>query len=99
MSFEDFQLIVNETIDNSIIKRDFWKIYHQQAANLNDSDQNIAFIFGENINYHEIGNAYLQYEITIQKDVAVAANRVPANGSGIRLLKKAFVYCFKEALV
>ena len=53
------------------MKRDFLKIY-QQAANLNDSDQNIESIFGENNNYHQIGNAYLQYEVTIEKDAAVA---------------------------
>ena len=30
MSLKDFQLIDNEPIDNSIIKRDFKKIYHRQ---------------------------------------------------------------------
>ena len=47
MSLEDFQLIDNEPIDNSIIKREYLKIYHQQGANLNDSNQNVAFIFGK----------------------------------------------------
>ena len=47
MSFEDFQLLDNEPFDNSIIKRDFSKIYHQQGALLNDPDQNVEFIFGE----------------------------------------------------
>ena len=60
MSLKDFQLIDNWIIDNSIVKRNFLKIYHQQAANLNVSDQNIDFIFGENNNYHQIGNAYFQ---------------------------------------
>ena len=50
MSFADFQLIDNERIDNSIIKGGFVKIHHQQATNLNDSDQNIDFIFHENEN-------------------------------------------------
>ena len=95
MSLEDFQLIDNETIDNSIITRDFLKIYHQQAADL--SDQNIEFIFGENNNYHQIGNAYVQYEITIEKDVAVAADRVLVNGDAVRLVNHAFDYCFIEA--
>ena len=62
MSLEDFQLIDNEAIDSSIIKRDFLKTSHQQAANLNDSDQVTEFILGENNNYIQIGNAYLQYE-------------------------------------
>ena len=30
MSLEDFQLIDNEQIDNSIKRRDFTKIYHRQ---------------------------------------------------------------------
>ena len=34
MSAEDFQLIDDEKIDDSIIKRDFIKIYHQSGANV-----------------------------------------------------------------
>ena len=57
MSLEDFQLLDNEPFDNRIIKRDFLKIYHQQGAQLNQSDHNIELIFGENNNSHQIGNA------------------------------------------
>ena len=99
MSLEDFHLEDNETIDNSFIKRDFLKFYHQQAANINDSYQNKDFTFGEKNNYHQIGNAYLQYELTIEKDVAVAADRVLVNGDAIRLVNIAFAYSFKEALL
>ena len=73
------------------------KIYHQQAGNINDSDQNKDFIFGVSKNYHQIGNAYIQYEMTIEKDVAVAANRFLVDGKDTRLVKNAFAYCFKEA--
>ena len=73
------------------------KVYHQQAANLNDSDQNIDFKFGKKIIYHQIGKAYLQYELTIEKVVAVAANRVLVNGDSIRLVNRDFAYCFEEA--
>ena len=97
MSLDDFQLIDDEIFDNSITKRDFLKIYHQQAANLNDADQNIDFIFGEIKNYHQIGSAYLQYESTIEKDVAVAAKRVLVNGDAVRLVNNTFAYCFREA--
>ena len=38
MSLEDFQLIDNEPIDDSIIKTDFFILYQQQGANLNDSN-------------------------------------------------------------
>ena len=97
MSLEDFQMTRdNEATDNSFIKRDFFEFYHQQAANSNDSDQNIKFMFGENNKYHQVGNANLQYKKTIEKDVAVAANRVLVNRDAIRLGNNAFAFCFKE---
>ena len=39
MSLEDFQLLDNEPLDNSIIKRDFTKKNHRQGDQLNQSDQ------------------------------------------------------------
>ena len=92
MSLEDFQLIDNYQIDNSIVKRDFTKVYHQSGANLNDVNQNVEFIFGENSNYHQIGNAYLEFDITVRND---AGNFT--NASVIRLVNNAFAFCFKEA--
>ena len=67
MSLEDFQLLDNEPPDNSIIKKDFTKIYHRQGDQLNQSDQKIEIIFGENKNYHQIVNAYLEFNITVRK--------------------------------
>ena len=96
MSLEDFQLIDNEQIDNSIIKRDFIKVYHQQGAQLNDPDQNIEFIFGENNNYHQIGNSYLQFDILVRPQLAANAFD---NDSPIRLVNNAFAHCFKEAVI
>ena len=93
MSLGDFQLLDNEPMDNSITKRDS-KIYHQQGAQLNDPDQNIEFIFGENNNYHQIGNSYLQFDITVQ-DPTAGFN---ANAE-IRLVNNAFAYCFKEGVI
>ena len=76
----------------SIIKEDFLKIYHQQGAQLNQSNQNIEFIFGENINYHQKVNAYLEFDNTVRKnDTANFHNDGP-----VRLLKNAFAFCFKE---
>ena len=46
MSLESFQLLDNEPLDKSIIKRDFTKIYRRQGDQLNQSDQNIEFAFG-----------------------------------------------------
>ena len=92
MSLEDFQLLDNESFDNSIIKIDFTKIYHQQGAQLNQSDQNIEFIFGENNNYHQIGNAYLEFNITVRKhDTTNFHIEDP-----IRLVNNGYAFCFKE---
>ena len=93
MSLEDFQLLDNEPLDNSIIKRDFTKIYHRQGDQLNQSDQNIEFIFGENNNYHQIGNAYLEFNITVRKNDTTNFH----NDDPIRLVNNGFAFCFKEA--
>ena len=97
MSLEDFQLIDNEPIDNSIGKIDFTKVYHQSGANLNDSNQSVEFIFGENNNYHQIGNAYLEFDITIRKVVEIPNNPNFIDTDQIRLLNNAFAYCFTQA--
>ena len=95
MSLEDFQLIDNEPIDNSIVKRDYTKVYHQSGANLNDSNQNVEFIFGENSNYHQIGNGYLEFDITIRKVTDPPTNFT--NADQIRLINNAFAFCFTQA--
>ena len=41
-------------------------MYHHQQANQDDPHQNIEFVFGENNNYHQIGNDDLQFDITIR---------------------------------
>ena len=93
MSLEDFQLLDNEPLDNSIIKRDFTKIYHRQGDQLNQSDQNIEFIFGENNNYHQIGNGYLEFNITVRKN----DDTIFHYDDPVRLVNNGFAYCFKEA--
>ena len=95
MNLEDFQLLDNEPIDNSIIKRDYLKVYHQQGANLNDPHQNVEFIFGENNKCLQFGNAYLEFDITVRR----ADNTNFADNSVIRLVNNAFAFCFKEALL
>ena len=93
MSLEKFQILDNEPLDNSIIKRDFTKIYHRHGDQLNQSDQNIEFVFGENNNYHQIGNAYLEFNITVRKnDTTNFHDNDPS-----RLVNNAFAFCFKEA--
>ena len=93
MSLEDFQLLDIEPLDNSIIKRDITKIYHRQGDQLNQSDQNIEFSFGENNNYHQIGKAYLEFNITVRK---IDTTNVHTDNP-IRLVNNVFAFCFKEA--
>ena len=97
MSLEDFKLIDNEPIDNSIVKRDYTKVYHHQGASLNDSNQSVEFIFGENNNYYQIGNTYLEFDITIRKVVVAPADPNLANVDQIRLINNALAYCFTQA--
>ena len=92
MSLADFHLLDNEPIDNSIIKRDFTKIYHRQGDQLNQSDQNIEIIFGENNNYHQIGNAYLEFNITVRKNDTINLHY----DDPIHLVNNGFAFCFKE---
>ena len=93
MSLEDFQFLDNEPLDNSFIKRDFTKIYHRQGDQINQSDQNIEFIFGENNNYHQIGNAYLEFNITVRKN----GDTIFHHEDPVRLVNNGFAFCFKEA--
>ena len=93
MSLEDFQLLDNEPNDYSVIKTDFLKIYRQQWAQLNQSDQNIGLVFGENNHYHQVGNGYLEFYITVRKnDTTNFQNEDP-----ICLVNNGFAFCFKEA--
>ena len=92
MSLKDFQLLKNEPIDNSIVKRDFLKVYHQRGAQLNQPDQNIKFTFSETNNYHQIANAYLEFDLRVRKSDTTNFH----NEDSIRLVNNAFAFCFKE---
>ena len=92
MSLEDFQLLDNEPFDKSIMKRDFSENYHQQRAQLNQSNQNNDIIFGENNIYHQIGNAYLEFDITVLKNDTNFHREDP-----IRLVNNGYAFCFQEA--
>ena len=101
MSFEDFQLLDNEPIDNRTMKREYLKIIHQQGALLNDLDQNVEFIIGENIIYHQVGNSHLGLDITVRKANGNNFNftKVPATNEVIRFVINAFAFCFKEGTI
>ena len=87
MSIEDFQLLDDTTIDASIIK-ELRKIDHQQGDHLKDTDQSFEFIFRDENNYHQIGNANIQYIIAVGK--ADKTDR-------IRLVNSVFAKTFKQA--
>ena len=94
MCLEDFQILDNEPIDNSIVKRDFLKSYHQQGGQLKDPKQNIENIFAENTNYHQVGKSYLEFDISV-RDPTAGFN----NNAEIRLVNNGFVFCFTEATI
>ena len=93
MSLEGFQLLDKEPLDNSIIKREFIKIYHRQGDQLNQSDHNIELIFGESNNCHQIGNAYLEFNITVRKNDDTKFH----HEDHVRLVNNGYAFCFKEA--
>ena len=93
MSLQEFQILDNEPFDKSIIKRDFLKVCHQQGAQLNQPDQNIEFIFGEKINCHQKGNAYLEFDITVRKNDSPKFQ----NDDPSRLINNSSAFCFNEA--
>ena len=63
---------------------------------MNDPDQNIEFIFGDNNHYHQIGNSYLQFDILVRPQLVANAF---ANDSPIRLVNNAFAHCFEEGVI
>ena len=75
-----------------LLKEVFQKL--TTGAQLNDPNQNSEIIFGENNNYHQIGNAYLDFDIRVRNP---AGNF--SDASNIRLINDAFAYCFKEAIL
>ena len=92
MNLEDFHLLDNTPFNNSISERKFLKLWHQQGAQLNDPNQEIEFIFGENNNYHQCGNSYLEFDTSVRGPTA-AFNK----NAEIRMGNNGFAFCFKEA--
>ena len=65
---------------------------------MNDSDQNVDIIIGENNNYHQVRISNLGFDITVRKANCNKFNFTidPATNEVIRLVNNAFAYCFKE---
>ena len=70
---------------------------------MEDLDKKIDFFFGENNNYHQIGNAYLRYDITVRIVALSVAPGDPPNpldpdfidGDKFRLVSISLVCTFK----
>ena len=63
---------------------------------MKDSDKKIDFIFGENSNYYQIGNAYLQFQSTLR----VNGGHVDDDDIDvIRLVNNASVHLFEKATI
>ena len=95
MSAKDFQLIDLEKIDDSIIKRDFIKIYHQSGANADAEISQIKFYFGENHNFIQVGNGYLEIDSRVRLD----NDNSFADGNLIRLVNNAFAYTIHDSRI
>ena len=92
MSAEDFQLIDDSRIDDSILKRDFIEVYHQHGAVINNENQNMEFYCGENLKCRQIGISYLKIDVEVRK--ADRTNFIETDE--IRLIKNGLAYVFKE---
>ena len=60
---------------------------------MNQSNQIIDFIFGENNNYHQIGNANLEFDNTVRENHTI----IFQNDDLVRLVNNGYAFCFKEA--
>ena len=99
MIAEDFQLVDIEKIDDSIIKRDLIKIYHQSGANVDAENSQFKFYFGENHIFIQVGNVYLEFDIRIRRDDGNAYTIVAPGNDVIRLVNNAFAYTIHDARI
>ena len=99
MSAVGFQLVDDEKCDESIIKRDFIKNYHQSGADVKSEGSNIKLYFGENHNFVQVGNGYLEFDIKFRK--ADNSNfSINAHGHDfIRLVNHVFAYTLHDARI
>ena len=96
MSAEDFQLTDREKIDDSIIKRDFIKIYRQSGANVDAEKSQINFFFGENHNFIQVGDGYLEFDIGVRRTDGGPFTIAPRLDT-MRLVNNAFAYTIHDA--
>ena len=99
MSAEDFQLIDTEKIDDSIIKRDFIKVYHQSGANIDAESSQTKFYSNENHNFIQVGNGYSEFDISVRRADGNPFTIVAPGNDIIRLVNNAFAYTIHDARI
>ena len=94
MSLDDFQLLDNEPLDESIIKGEFLEVYHQQGAQLNDELQKVESISGEKNIHHQVANSYLEFSISVRHPTAGFNNNAE-----IRFVNIGVAFCFDQVTI
>ena len=79
------------------MKQDFIKNYHQSGADVYNENSNIKFCFGENHNFIQVGNGYLEFDIKTRKDDSSIFSITAPGHDVIRLVKNAFAYTLDDA--
>ena len=67
MIAQDFQILDDTVIDDSIRKRNFVKICDQHGVQENIQNQKIEFCCGEKLNYNQICYAFLELNIELRE--------------------------------
>ena len=86
-------------IDDSIVKRVFMKIYHQSGVKVDNENSNIKFFSGDNHNFVQVGDGYLEFDIKIRKADNSNFTIVAHGNDVIRLINDAFAYIFHDARI
>ena len=73
--------------------KDFPKVCHQQGAQCYHPDQHNGLVFRENNNYHQIGDVYFEFDITVPKNDGTNF----LYDDPIRLGNNPIAFCFEEA--
>ena len=95
MSAEYFQLIDDSKIDDPNIKKDYIKMYHQRGGEVDNENRKIELYFGQNLQFLQVGNSYLELDIEIKK----ADNTSFAIADESRLVNNGLTFVFQEVQI
>ena len=89
ISAKNIQLMDEAKVENSIIKKDFIRTY-QHGAQVDDENQ-VMFFFGECLNYIQVVDGYLDFEIKVRKtNITILVVADDNTNDVIRLVNDAF---------